>query len=122
MAVPGKRVHDEHIRAERDRLDGRAGRLRIGGEVRLGEHHHGDGSQRATAAESSRSMRRRLGGLGDRMNDEHGVDVGGQHLDVGGLPGIAARDGARALSSTASMSGRIEVLGDQHGHPVADRR
>ncbi len=71
------------------------------------------------ATESSRSMRRRLGGSAMRVNDEDGVDVGGQHLDVGGLARVAARDGTGALEHGFDERG-VEVVGDEHGHPVAD--
>ncbi len=54
------------------------------------------------------------------MNDEHRVDVGGQHLDVGGLPWVAPRDGALALEHGFDERGIEVVAGRQYRHPVAD--
>jgi hypothetical protein len=55
------------------------------------------------------------------VNDKHRIYIGGQHLDVGGLSRIAARDGALALEHGFD-EWSIEVVGDKHSHPVADSR
>ena len=130
-ALTGERVRHEHVRAERDRLDCRARCIQVGGEVGLREHDDWDGArvprQREFALDATK-----VGRLRDRVHDEHRVDVGGQDLQVRGLSGVAARDGARALKhgfdqrrrrgrSGASTATQSPTAGRSAG-PLADFR
>ena len=109
MPSPAERVGDEHVRAECDRLYGRVCRVRVGGEVGLCQHDHRNGSRipchRQFAFETAK-----VGFLDDRVDDEHDVDVGDQHLHVGGPSRDRARVMALARSSTASISGASTPL------------
>ena len=119
-ALAGQRVRDEDVHAERDRLGGLSRRLRVGGEIGLRQHHDRDGPRVPCQGELTLDAAE-VGRLGNRMDHEHGVDVGGQDLDVRGLARVATRDGARAFEHRLDERD-VELVVRRDGHPVAGGR
>ena len=114
-----ERVHDEHRGALRDRLDGRPRLLRVGGEVCFGEQYDRHRSRIPRHREFALDAAK-VGLVGDRVDDEHRVDIGGQYLDVGGASRVGTRDGAATGEDRLDEWGAGMLRGSEHRHPVAD--
>lgn len=118
-AVAGLGADHQHGGAGGDLLDVRPDVLGVVDQVGLGEHDQrlgaalvGEGEEPFDAAE--------VGLGGERDGDQHGVDVGGEHLAVGALAGALADDRGAARQQGGDGGHRFGVRVD--GHPVAGAR
>ena len=119
-AKAGDRALDKHVDQWRDLGDPPCGLVGVAHEIGLGEHDHG---QRATAvrehelALEAADVERG----GQRVRDEHHVDVGEHHLLAGLGTGVSAHERARSRQHGLDQ-GHLVALGARDGDPVAYHR